>query len=69
MKDRIIDISEDSIDKISGGDSRNQLSYGPESYKYKAICASCGMETPVPFPPKEGRPIYCVECFRKMNGD
>ncbi len=31
---------------------------------YPAVCASCGMETEVPFQPREGRPVYCRECFQ-----
>ena len=34
---------------------------------YTAVCASCGGEAKVRFEPKEGRPVYCSECFAKMN--
>ncbi|MEA2054571.1 MAG: CxxC-x17-CxxC domain-containing protein [Candidatus Thermoplasmatota archaeon] len=33
----------------------------------KAICADCGKECEVPFEPKEGKPVYCRECFRKRS--
>jgi len=26
-------------------------------------CAQCGRETLVPFRPREGRPVYCDDCF------
>lgn len=32
---------------------------------HKAICADCGKECEVPFRPKEGRPVYCKECYPK----
>ena len=32
---------------------------------HKAICADCGKECEVPFKPKEGRPVYCKECYAK----
>ncbi len=32
---------------------------------HTAVCADCGVETTVPFEPREGRPVYCRECFAK----
>ena len=32
---------------------------------HKVICADCGKECEVPFIPKEGRPVYCKECYAK----
>ena len=29
--------------------------------------ASCGGAAKVPFQPKDGRPVYCSECFAKMK--
>lgn len=26
-------------------------------------CSECGIETQVPFEPKDGRPVYCKDCF------
>jgi len=34
---------------------------------FKAVCAKCGQETEVPFEPKEGRPVYCIACFKQMK--
>ncbi|MBA7507533.1 hypothetical protein ES706_06252 [subsurface metagenome] len=34
---------------------------------YKAICADCGKECEVPFEPREGRPVYCGECYTKTK--
>jgi len=36
---------------------------------YTAICASCGAECQVPFEPREGRPVYCSDCFSKMRSN
>jgi len=37
---------------------------------FPAVCAQCGKDTEVPFQPREGRPVYCSECYNKtrMNG-
>jgi CxxC-x17-CxxC domain-containing protein len=34
---------------------------------YSVVCAECGAETTVPFEPKEGRPVYCKECYTKQK--
>ncbi|OGO41786.1 MAG: zinc-binding protein [Chloroflexi bacterium RBG_16_58_8] len=34
---------------------------------FPAVCAECGKDTEVPFEPREGRPVYCSECFSKMR--
>ena len=34
---------------------------------YTGVCAACGGEAKVPFKPREGRAVYCSECFAKMN--
>jgi len=40
---------------------------GAPRQEYKAICAACGVETTVPFEPKQERPVYCKECYAKMK--
>ncbi|HEX3032739.1 MAG TPA: zinc-ribbon domain containing protein [Bacillota bacterium] len=30
---------------------------------FPAVCASCGVETTVPFRPSGDRPVYCQDCF------
>ena len=32
---------------------------------YDAVCASCGKPCKVPFAPRNDRPVYCSDCFRK----
>ncbi len=34
---------------------------------FPATCAQCGQATELPFEPKQGRPVYCRECFAKQN--
>lgn len=34
---------------------------------YPTVCAECGIDTEVPFEPKEDRPVYCNECFAKRR--
>ena len=53
---------------------RNGNSYGNNGYGYSShrqmfptVCADCGKETQVPFQPREDRPVYCSDCFRKVR--
>ncbi len=41
--------------------------YGRPRQMYPATCANCGVETEVPFEPREDRPVYCSECYGKMR--
>ncbi len=34
---------------------------------FKAVCADCGATTEVPFEPRQGRPVYCRDCFERRN--
>ncbi len=34
---------------------------------FPAVCADCGKETEVPFEPRDGRPVYCSDCYRKIS--
>ncbi|MFC1899903.1 CxxC-x17-CxxC domain-containing protein [Chloroflexota bacterium] len=44
-------------------------SYGSSSQRqmFPAVCADCGKETEVPFEPREDRPVYCSDCYRKVR--
>ena len=58
-------------------ESRKSERYGSGGgYGYKArrqmfpaVCAECAKETEVPFEPREGRPVYCNECYSKTRMD
>ncbi|HXX59153.1 MAG TPA: zinc-ribbon domain containing protein [Dehalococcoidales bacterium] len=30
---------------------------------FTATCAQCGKECQVPFQPRQGKPVYCSECY------
>ncbi len=34
---------------------------------FPATCAQCGKATEVPFEPREGRPVYCSDCYNKVK--
>ena len=48
-------------ERYQGGGFRGQRQMFP------AVCAECGKETEVPFEPREGRPVYCSECYSKVK--
>jgi CxxC-x17-CxxC domain-containing protein len=39
----------------------------PRRQMYPATCAECGKTTEVPFEPREGRPVYCSDCYSKIK--
>ncbi len=41
---------------IGGNSGRREM--------HDAICAECGVQTQVPFEPKNDRPIYCSDCYQ-----
>ena len=34
---------------------------------HPAVCASCGKDCQVPFEPRNGRPVYCSDCFSSQR--
>lgn len=34
---------------------------------FATVCAQCGKDTEVPFKPREGRPVYCSDCYSKVR--
>ncbi len=48
---------------------RSGQSVGPRmrGEQYETTCASCGKQTTVPFVPREGRPVYCRDCFQPQR--
>ena len=42
-------------------------SYGARRQMYPAVCATCGKDTDVPFEPRNGRPVYCSDCYSKQS--
>jgi CxxC-x17-CxxC domain-containing protein len=53
-------------------EARKSQRYGNDGYRsrrqmFPAVCAECGKETEVPFEPREGRPVYCSDCYNKIR--
>jgi CxxC-x17-CxxC domain-containing protein len=47
--------------------SRDGAAPRPQREMFDVICAECGQPTKVPFQPRNDRPVYCRECFNKVN--
>lgn len=39
----------------------------PPRQMYSVTCAKCGVETQVPFSPKDDRPVYCSACYDEVR--
>ncbi len=52
-----------------GGNSYGNSSYGSTGRRemFPAVCSDCGKETTVPFQPRQDRPVYCGDCYRKVR--
>jgi len=48
----------------SGGGFRDNFA---NREMHKATCSECSNECEVPFEPKEGRPVYCRDCYSKRK--
>lgn len=42
-------------------------SYSSRRQMFPAICAECGIQTEVPFEPRDDRPVYCRDCYSKVK--
>ncbi len=49
----------------AGQNSSSRGGDRPRQALFTATCAQCGKEARVPFEPKEGRPVYCSDCYSK----
>ena len=50
-----------------GGGSFGSNGSRPQRQMFPAVCASCGVETEVPFQPSGEKPVYCRDCFQSMR--
>lgn len=41
--------------------------FGAPRQMFPVVCAQCGKDTEVPFEPRNDKPVYCNDCFRKVN--
>ncbi|MFY9463173.1 MAG: CxxC-x17-CxxC domain-containing protein [Candidatus Sungiibacteriota bacterium] len=53
----------------SGGEDGEPATVGdPDKGKmFETVCSNCGKKTTVPFKPDGKRPVYCLECLRKIE--
>jgi CxxC-x17-CxxC domain-containing protein len=42
-------------------------SFGVQKPRFEAICNNCGINTTVPFEPTQGKPVYCIDCYKAMK--
>ncbi len=47
-----------------GGGNSN---YGAPRQTFPATCSECGKATEVPFQPRGDKPVYCRDCYRKIQ--
>lgn len=46
---------------------KSERNEGGHRRTFTVICSNCGVETQVPFEPKDGRPVYCRSCFEAQK--
>ena len=39
----------------------------PRREMFPVVCAQCGKDAEVPFQPRGDKPVYCSDCFNKVN--
>ncbi len=49
------------------GGGGGSYSSRPPREMHAVVCAQCGKDTEVPFLPRGDRPVYCSDCFSKIN--
>jgi len=59
-------------DNRSGGRRSGGRDFGRRDSRpremHKAVCDNCGNDCEVPFKPTHGKPIYCSNCFERIEG-
>ncbi|MGE0199447.1 MAG: CxxC-x17-CxxC domain-containing protein [Candidatus Melainabacteria bacterium] len=56
----------DAAKQARRGGGGGDYGRGPRQL-YDAVCASCGVQTQVPFQPTGEKPVYCRECFQSQK--
>lgn len=52
---------------FGGGNRGGYSSQGEDRQMFQATCAECGNACDVPFRPNGNKPVYCRDCFAKIN--
>ena len=47
--------------------SNDGYGYRSQRQMFPTTCSECGKDTEVPFQPREGRPVYCSDCYNKVR--
>jgi CxxC-x17-CxxC domain-containing protein len=55
-------------ERTSNGGDASMGSGGGNRPMFDVICDACGQPTKVPFEPRQGRPVYCRDCFQAQRG-
>jgi CxxC-x17-CxxC domain-containing protein len=54
--------------KQQQGDRGGSSSYNSAPRQmFPAVCSDCGKTCEVPFEPRNGKPVYCRDCYNKIN--
>ena len=51
----------------NGGGYNSGSGYSARREMFPATCSDCGKATQVPFEPRNGKPVYCSDCYRKVR--
>lgn len=49
--------------------AKHKASRSSNRQMFDAVCAECGAPTKVPFEPKEGKPVYCMEHYKSKTNE
>lgn len=53
--------------QAAAGYTNNNSNFRSRPQMFAAICAHCGKATEVPFQPRQGRPVYCRDCYSTVG--
>lgn len=54
--------------QVNSGNYRSiQPGFRSERKMFPAICTQCGKSTEVPFEPREGRAVFCRDCYTAVK--
>jgi CxxC-x17-CxxC domain-containing protein len=51
----------------SGGGERSGYGDRAPRQMFDIVCAECGQKSQVPFRPRNDRPVYCKDCYEKLQ--
>jgi CxxC-x17-CxxC domain-containing protein len=49
------------------GYQKSNSTYQSQRQMFPTTCSRCGKATEVPFEPREGRPVYCRDCYSTVK--